>query len=410
MNAPKLRFKDHRAKWNEIILNDFFYFIDGDRGKNYPNENDFLPEGYCLFLNAHNISDTGLTFKNTNWLTKEKHASLRKGTAEYRDLILTTRGSKLGKLAVYDETIPYNVVRINSAMLLIRQKQAIDLEYTLYLFKDAILPKFINQHIVGSAQPHLTVKDLKAYSTYIPEDVIEQQKIGYFFSLLNSKIQKQQEKIEKLEELKKGMMQKIFSQEIRFKDEDGEEFPKWNAKRLSDTGQVVTGNTPSKSIDVYWSNPTIPWITPTDINDSKEILDSASKLSDIGYKKARQLPANTLLVTCIASIGKNAILKVDGSCNQQINGIIPNENHYVDFLYYLIEHFNYRIKNVAGRTATALVNKTTFENLSFLIPAYKEQNVIAKFLSKLDIKIEKEKEKLLVFEKQKKGFMQRMFV
>lgn len=253
------------------------------------------------------------------------------------------------------------------------------------------------------------IEDWKKRVIKIPS-IEEQQKIISFFELLNSKLKKQQEKIEKLEQFKKGMMQKIFSQELRFKAEDGGEFSEWESKRVADTGQVVTGNTPSKSIEAYWNDPKVPWITPTDIDDSKEISTSSSKLSDSGYQKARKVPANSLLVTCIASIGKNTILKVDGSCNQQINAIIPNDAHNVDFLYYLIEHFNHRIKSIAGTTATAIVNKTTFENLLFQIPVFEEQQKIATLLSKADEKVEKEKEKLMVLEEQKRGFMQGMFL
>ncbi|QBP42686.1 restriction endonuclease subunit S [Paenisporosarcina antarctica] len=415
MSAPKLRFKDHSAKWNEVILNDFFYFIDGDRGKNYPNENDFFPEGYCLFLNAYNISDTGLTFKNTNWLTKEKHKSLRKGTAEYRDLILTTRGSKLGKLAVYDESIPYNVVRINSAMLLIRQKQDIDLEYTLYLFKDAILPKFINQHIVGSAQPHLTVKDLKAYSTYIPEDVIEQQKIGYFFSLLNLKIQKQQEKVELLKEQKKGLMQKIFSQELRFKAEGGREFPKWEKKQLN---QLLFENklrningefTKEGVLSVSGTHGVINQIEFQGRSFAGESVANYHVVNtgDIVYTKS-PLKYNPYGIIKVNK-GKPGIvstLYAVYSCNQEVSG------EYLDFYFQLNDTTNRYLKPLVNKGAK---NDMKVNNQQVLvgivnIPIFNEQKKIVEFLLKFDTKIVAEKLRLNDLNEQKKGFMQKMFV
>lgn len=62
-------------------------------------------------------------------------------------------------------------------------------------------------------------------------------------------------------------------------------------------------------------------------------------LSDKGFKKARQLPKNTLLITCIASIGKNAIMREEGSCNQQINALVPNDNNNVDFYIMLLKKY-----------------------------------------------------------------------
>ena len=70
-------------------------------------------------------------------------------------------------------------------------------------------------------------------------------------------------------------------------------------------------------------------------------------LSDEGFKKARQLPKNTLLITCIASIGKNAILREEGSCNQQINALVPNNDKNVDFLYYAFEKVSKYMKRIA---------------------------------------------------------------
>ena len=119
---------------------------------------------------------------------------------------------------------------------------------------------------------------------------------------------------------------------------------------------------------------------------------------------------NTLLITCIASIGKNAILKQIGSCNQQINAIIPYKSYSVDFLYYLLSHFSYVIELNAGQTATKIINKTDFSTLKFKIPFLPEQEKIANFLSLLDQRIEKEERKVELLKEEKKGLLQNMFV
>ena len=90
----------------------------------------------------------------------------------------------------------------------------------------------------------------------------------------------------------------------------------------SDFGKIITGNTPSTQVNEYW-NGEYCWITPSDLKDNKYYFKSDRQLTIRGLSKARVLPPNTLLVTCIASIGKNGILTVNGACNQQINAIMP---------------------------------------------------------------------------------------
>jgi type I restriction enzyme S subunit len=115
------------------------------------------------------------------------------------------------------------------------------------------------------------------------------------------------------------------------------------------------------------------WEVPTDIGDAKNISITSRQISLTGLKSIRSLPTNTLLVTCIASIGKNAILRKAGGCNQQINAVIPYDHHSVDFIYYLIENSKNYILGKAGMTATSIVSKKEFSSLEFLIPSSLEE-------------------------------------
>ena len=128
-------------------------------------------------------------------------------------------------------------------------------------------------------------------------------------------------------------------------------------------------------------------------------------------KVGRYIPKDSVLITCIASIGKNAILREDGSCNQQINSITPYNNYNVDFIYYLIEENNYTLKNNAGQGGMAMLNKNDFSNLKFYFPtASQEQQKIANILSSLDNLIEAQTKKVELLKEHKKGLMQKMFV
>jgi len=103
-----------------------------------------------------------------------------------------------------------------------------------------------------------------------------------------------------------------------------------------------------------------------------------------GLQNIRELPAGSVLVTCIASIGKNAILRARGGCNQQINAIIPNSNNESNFLFYLLEHSKGRLLASAGITATLIISKGVFSEVYFAIPPLSEQRAIAAALSDAD--------------------------
>ena len=157
----------------------------------------------------------------------------------------------------------------------------------------------------------------------------------------------------------------------------------WETKQVSEFGNVVTGATPSTKVNAFWNGP-YPWITPTDITFERDMTVSERMITQEGLNAIRTLPSNTVLITCIASIGKNAILRIPGSCNQQINAVIPNSAHNAEFLYYLFEHNSDFLLANAGITATNIVSKSTFSNLIFEVPSLPEQHAIAEALSDVD--------------------------
>lgn len=237
----------------------------------------------------------------------------------------------------------------------------------------------------------------------------EQQKIAEFLSTIDKVIEKQKETVSAWEERKKGVMQKLFSQEVRFKADDGSDFPEWAEKKLGEVGDIVTGNTPSTKQNDYYGECYL-WVTPTDITDSREVTSTAKMLTELGYTVARHIPANSILVTCIASIGKNAILRENGSCNQQINSITPYDEYSVEFVYYLICQNEKLLHANAGTGGMEILNKENFSKIKMYFPCLAEQQKIADCLSSLDEVIEKQKATLAAWEELKKGLLQQMFV
>ena len=148
--------------------------IDGDRGKNYPKQDEFSDAGYCLFLNAKNVTATGFSFENRMFITKEKDNALHNGKLERGDVVLTTRGT-LGNLAFYDDSVPFENVRINSGMVILRMKKSVMTEvFFMEQFK-LQLQSIKGKIASGSAQPQLPISTMNKIRILLAPMALQEQ-------------------------------------------------------------------------------------------------------------------------------------------------------------------------------------------------------------------------------------------
>lgn len=195
--------------------------------------------------------------------------------------------------------------------------------------------------------------------------------------------------------------------EIRFNGFSGE----WDEKKLGELGSIQTGNTPKSSEKNNYENDGqgMMWITPTDI-DSLHVTKSEKTLSELDIKKARVVPAGSILVTCIASIGKNTIITKSAAFNQQINALVPSQNTNSYFLLTLSLQWSKFMKNIASAGTMQIVNKSEFSNIVTLIPSLDEQTQIGNFFKSLDDHIESLEQQLEHTKQMKHPLLQKMFV
>lgn len=166
------------------------------------------------------------------------------------------------------------------------------------------------------------------------------------------------------------------------------EIPKgWEVKKLGEIFNIVTGKTPSKKIREYF-NGNIPFVKPSDLDLSDYIENSEDTLTQDGFKKAPFIPKNSVLVSCIGNLGKKAILKQNGSCNQQINAILPNSNFDMKFVFYYIDIIKPWMEQNASATTISILNKSRFEQMPFIYPNLVEQKAIVDKLDDSFAKIE----------------------
>ena len=244
--------------------------------------------------------------------------------------------------------------------------------------------KDYKQYNSGMAMPKLNQEVCRGIPISCPS-FDEQKKIGDYFSNLDHLITLHQRKCDELKKVKKFMLQKMFPKkgeknpEIRFDGFTND----WEQRKLGELGEILTGSTPSTSNSAYYSEDGIPWVTPTDINELT-ISDTPRKLSEEGAKVGRVVPANTILCTCIASIGKNTLLTVKGSFNQQINSLTPYDENDAYFLLTDSEIWSNTMKRMAASGTMQIVNKTEFSELKTMVPSLVEQQAIGTYFHNLD--------------------------
>ena len=184
----KKRLPGFSDEWEEKNLGDIVKVIDGDRGANYPSNDELFDTGYCLFLSAKNVTKEGFRFRECTFITKEKYNLLSKGKLIRNDVILTTRGT-VGNIAFFDNSVLFDHIRINSGMVILRnESNYLDTTYLYIILKSAIVQNQIDRIVFGSAQPQLTVKGINLFNIPFPP-FSEQKAIAQFLTDMDAEIE-----------------------------------------------------------------------------------------------------------------------------------------------------------------------------------------------------------------------------
>ncbi len=224
--------------WDVFSIGDSLVVIDGDRGVNYPCKSDFNLHGYCVFLSAENVTKNGFRFSKIEFITEDKDKLLRKGKLKRKDIVLTTRGS-VGHLAMYDYSVGYNHLRINSGMVLIRDElNNYDYRWLYCFLNSEIARKQIDVMSFGSAQPQLTVAGINKILIIAPSEKKEQVGIANALSDVDALINELEKLIAKKQSIKTATMQQLLTGRTRLPQfayrEDGSK----KGYKQSDLGEI----------------------------------------------------------------------------------------------------------------------------------------------------------------------------
>ncbi len=244
---------------------------------------------------------------------------------------------------------------------------------------------------------------LAIHGKLVPQDPADEPA-----SALLRRIRGEKERLIKEGKIKKGKKSAKTSDTDHYENVPFEVPKSWEWTTIGNIGEVITGNTPSKDVTDYYGG-NIPFFKPTDLEQGIRTVTSKDHLTELGYEQSRKLPAKSVLVTCIgATIGKTGLIETDGTCNQQINAVVPSDAILSVFLYYLCisNFFQQEIKENASATTLPILNKNSFAALAIPLPPLAEQRRIVaeieRLFSLIDI-IESGKESLRTAVKQAKA-------
>lgn len=388
--------------------------IDGDRGKEYPKASDFSGDGYCLFLSAKNVTKYGFQFNELQFIDAEKDKKLRKGRVKRSNIVLTTRGS-VGHFAYYDASVPYDVMRINSGMVILDADES-DLEpnFLYALCRSFIVQKQIEAASFGSAQPQLTVGIVKGLKLPIPT-LVEQKKIAQILSTWDKAISVTEKLLTNSQQQKKALMQQLLTGKKRLLDENGTRFSEtWKLYALSKLFQRVTTKNNGKSNNVVTISGQHGLIKQEDFFKKTVASDTLDgyfllKKGQFAYNKSYSngYPMGAIKRLNRYPEGVVTTLYICFELTTPKKSCGDYWEHY--FESGLLNNSLSQIAHEGGRAHGLLnVKPSDFFSLKVAVPGFEEQQKIASVLSAADTEISTLEKKLACLRDEKKALMQQL--
>ncbi|HCZ5841806.1 TPA: restriction endonuclease subunit S [Staphylococcus aureus] len=287
-------------------------------------------------------------------------------------------------------------------------KKETDILFILSLFRK------INWKVYDESTgvPSLSKQTINKINRFVPSNK-EQQKIGEFFIKLDRQIELEEQKLELLQQQKKGYMQKIFSQELRFKDENGNDYTNWEEKKIEDiASQVYGGGTPNTKIKEFW-NGDIPWIQSSDVKVNDLILRQCNKFiskNSIELSSAKLIPANSIAIVTRVGVGKLCLVEFDYATSQDFLSLSSLKYDKLYSLYSLLYTMKKISANLQGTSIKGITKKELLDSIIKIPHNLEEQQKIGDLFYKIDKYISFNKCKIEILKSLKQGLLQKIFI
>ena len=406
MNIPKLRFKDNNGndypQWEKVNLSDICSFL---QGLTY-TPNDVSNTG-ILVLRSSNIQNDKISYLDNVFVNINIPDNL---FVKENDILMCVRnGSKslVGKNALITPKDLGNTW--GAFMMIVRNK--LSNKYVYYYLNTNIFNKHIFKDLGTATINQITKKMLQSFKIYLPQ-ITEQKKISNFLTTVDKKITNLENTITSLENQKKGLLQQIFSQKLRFKDENGNNYPNWEKKKLGDIGSFSRGGNLSKS----------------DLSKKGTSCILYGELYTYYNEFATEIKSKTLNTTNLVLSKKyDVLLPLSGETAEDIStctciffddialgsDLLIFRSSFFDgrFMSLLLKYkYKYKIAQIAQGKSIVHISEKNIKNINIKIPCIEEQQKIADFILIFTKKLENQKAQLEHWQQIKKGLLQQMFI
>jgi type I restriction enzyme S subunit len=396
--------------WHIYRYADIGQVIDGDRGHHYPSKDELKNDGFCLFLNAGNVTRFGFRFDHCEFISRTKNNALSKGKLARNDIVLTTRGT-LGNFAVYLDDIKFEHIRINSGMVILRNRsESNSIRFQYEMLRSHVLRHQIERISFGSAQPQLTVGGINDLLIPLPRTLAEQETIAGALSDADAWIESLDQLIAKKRQIKQGTMQELLTGKRRLPGFSG----RWQEATL---GEICTKIQDGTHFSPKLGGSDYLYLTSKNIRFGVLDLSTAERISANEhakiYSRCDVRKGDLLLTKDGANTGNAAIntLEEPFSLLSSVALVRFDERVFCTrfFLYQLLsKDGQQQIKELMSGNAITRLTLQKIRTIECYYPQIQEQTAIATVLSDMDTEIESLESKLAKAREIKQGMMQEL--
>lgn len=404
MNAPKLRFKEFTDEWIAIKLNDISKTFD--YGMNVASTSF---DGKNKYIRITDIDDVSHKFLKNNIVSPS--GSLEdKYLVKNDDILFARTGASTGKTYLYNS----NDGILYFAGFLIRIN-VLKSYNSYFIFQNTLTKKYtdwVKVESIRSGQPGINAEQYKSYSIKCPT-LAEQNKIANFLTTVDKKITNLENTITSLENQKKGLLQQIFSQKLRFKDKNGNNYPDWINSTIGKSGYFYYGKSAPK-----WSitdTATIPCVRYGELYTTHNIMvKKIYSYTNIPKENLKFSTGNEVLVPRVGEepldFCKCCYLPFKDVAIGEMISVYNTKNNPLFISYMFNATMKYKFAKLVEGGNVSNLYYSYLENIKIKLPCLEEQTKIADFLSAFDRKLENQKAQLEHWKQIKKGLLQQMFV
>jgi type I restriction enzyme S subunit len=390
---PNLRFPNFKDDWKKDIIQNLFEFKNGIN-----KEKECFGQGLPIINFMDVYKNSYITKSNIKGLVKLEPSELERFKVKKGDVFFTRTSETIIDIGMSSTLIEEIENCVFSGFVLRARpiSSVFNPVFTGYLFRTNIIRKEITTKSSMTTRALTSGTLLNQVEFYWTDNIIEQTKIASFLSTVDEKINLLKKQLTLLEQYKKGVMQKIFSREIRFKDDEGNEFPEWEEKKLRDVCKISKGVQLNKEfLTITGEYPCINGgINPSGFTNNFNTRKNTITISEGGN-----------------SCGFVNLIKVDFWCGGHCYTMLNLEQSIsMDYLFQFLKYNEVNIMSLRVGSGLPNIQKKDLDCFLISQPTLQEQSKIASFLSEIDETIDKNKNQIRKMELWKKGLLQQMFV